>query len=79
MDQVLLTIGGSTADLDRLTGATIVADLDVTGLPAGSSTEVPVTVVLPAGLTLVTSSPATVTVTVVASAIIGPTPAPSGG
>jgi len=79
VDQVLLTIGGSTADLDRLTGATIVADLDVTGLPAGSSTEVPVTVVLPAGLTLVTSSPPTVTVTVVASAFIGPTPAPSGG
>jgi YbbR domain-containing protein len=79
VDQVLLTIGGSTADLDRLTGATIVADLDVSGLLAGSSTEVPVTVVLPAGLTLVSSSPPTVTVTVVASATIGPTPAPSGG
>ena len=79
VDQVLLTIGGSTADLDRLTGATIVADLDVTGLPAGSSTEVPVTVVLPAGLTLVASSPPTVTVTVVASATVGPSPGPSGG
>ncbi len=76
-DRVLLTIGGSTADLDRLSGATIVADLDVSGLPVG--TEVPVTVALPTGLTLVTSSPPSVTVVVGEPAAPGPSPAPSGG
>ena len=36
IDRVLVTIGGSTADLDRLSGATLVVmDLDVTGLKAG--------------------------------------------
>jgi YbbR domain-containing protein len=78
-DRVLLTIGGSTADLDRLSGATIVADLDVSDLLAGSTTPVPVTVVLPAGLTLVTSNPPTVSVEVVAPASVGASPAPSGG
>ena len=60
-------------------GATIVADLDVSDLIAGSTTEVPVTVVLPAGLTLVTSNPPTVSVEVVAPASVGASPAPSGG
>jgi len=78
-DRVLLTIGGSTADLDRLSGATIVAMLDVSDLIAGSSTPVPVTVDLPAGLTLVTSNPPTVSVEVVAPASIGSSPTPSGG
>ena len=78
-DRVLLTIGGSTADLDRLSGATIVAILDVSDLIAGSSTPVPVTVDLPAGLTLVTSNPPTVSVEVVAPASIGSSPTPSGG
>jgi YbbR domain-containing protein len=78
-DRVILTIGGSTADLDRLSGATIVADLDVADLTAGSVTEVTVTVVLPAGLTLVTSNPPTVSVEVVASAPVGGSPSPSGG
>ena len=78
-DRVLLTIGGSTADLDRLSGATIVAILDVSDLIAGSTTEVPVTVDLPAGLTLVTSNPPTVSVEVVAPASIEASPAPSGG
>lgn len=78
-DRVLLTIGGSTADLDRLTGATIVADLDVSGLLAGATADLPVTVALPTGLTLVTSSPPTVTVEVAAPAASGASPAPSGG
>lgn len=78
-DRVLLTIGGSTADLDRLSGATIVAELDVFGLIAGSTTEVTVTVDLPAGLTLVTATPPTVTVAVVAPAAVPSSPAPSGG
>ena len=77
-DRVLLTIGGSTADLDRLSGATIVADLDVSGLPVGTA-DVPVTVVLPTGLTLVTSSPPSVTVEVGEPTTTGSSPAPSGG
>ena len=52
IDRVLLTIGGSTADLDRLSGATMVATLDVTGLRAGVH-QVPVTANLPTGTTLV--------------------------
>jgi YbbR domain-containing protein len=78
-DRVLLTIGGSTADLDRLSGATILADLDVSGLLAGATADLPVTVALPTGLTLVTSSPPTVTVVVAAPAASGASPAPSGG
>lgn len=78
-DRVLLTIGGSTADLDRLSGATIVAILNVADLVAGSPTNVPVTVDLPAGLTLVTSNPPTVSVEVVAPASVEASPAPSGG
>ena len=34
-DRVLLTLGGSVADLDRLEGSTLVATLDVTGPRAG--------------------------------------------
>jgi YbbR domain-containing protein len=78
-DRVLLTIGGSTADLDRLSGASIVAELDVSDLIPGSTTVVTVTVDLPAGLTLVTSTPPTVTVVVVAPAAVPSSPAPSGG
>ena len=73
-DRVLVTIGGSTADLDRLSGATLVMDLDVAGLKIGVH-EVPVTAILPAGTTLVAASPATVTVTISAAAA---SPAPSG-
>jgi YbbR domain-containing protein len=64
-DRVLVTIGGSVADLDRLDGATLVADLDVGDLRPGT-TDVPVTMDLPEGLTLVSANPATVPVTVTA-------------
>ena len=83
-DRVLVTIGGSTADLDRLVGATLVMDLDVTGLKAGVH-EVPVTANLPTGTTVVSVTPATVTVTISdagASPSPGsapPSPSPSGG
>jgi hypothetical protein len=73
---VLITVGGSTADLDRLAGGTLVADLDVTGLDAGSH-DVPVTADLPAGVTLVGASPANVTVTVRAPGPASPTPTPT--
>ena len=87
-DRVLVTIGGSTADLDRLSGATLVVDLDVAGLKPGVH-QVPVTANLPAGTTLVAASPATVTVTIseppAASPVASPatsssaSPAASGG
>ena len=59
------------ADLDRLNGATLVVDLDVSGLKPGT-TDVPVTIDLPPGLTLVSASPPKVAVTVTA-----PPPSPS--
>ncbi len=70
-DGILVTVGGSVADLDRLSGSTLVVDLDVTGLEPGSQL-VPVTLDLPAGLTLVSASPPNVVVT-----IVGPPPSPS--
>jgi YbbR domain-containing protein len=91
VDRVLVTIGGSTADLDRLSASALVVDLDVTGLKAGVH-DVPVTANLPAGTTLVAASPANVTVTInnvaapasasppASEAPSGaPSPSPSGG
>jgi YbbR domain-containing protein len=87
VDRVILTVGGSSADLDRLSGATIVANLDVTGLRPGTK-DVPVTVQLRAGTTLVAASPTTVSVTISAAPASvapsasppgSPSPAPSGG
>lgn len=79
VDRVLLTIGGSTADLDRLSGASLVATLDVAGLKAGVH-EVPVTANLPAGTTLVAADPAKVTVTVTDLGPAAPvSPQPSAG
>ncbi len=75
-DQILITVGGSVADLDRLSGATLVVDLDVTGLGAGTES-VPATLDLPAGTTLVSASPSNVDVTITATTA-SPSPA-SGG
>ena len=72
VDRVLITVGGSTAELDRLIGATLAADLDVSTLGPGTS-NVTVTAALPAGVTLVAASPPQVQVTVTARS----TPAPS--
>jgi YbbR domain-containing protein len=76
--QILATIGGSTADLDRLEGRTFTVLADVTGLEEGEH-DVAITVNLPAGLALVSSSPATIRVTVTLAALPNPTasPAPS--
>lgn len=71
-DRVLVTIGGSVADLDRLQGSVVVMDLAVGQLEPGT-TEVPVTAALPTGLTIVSVSPPTVAVTMVAP----PSPSPS--
>jgi YbbR domain-containing protein len=85
VDRVLVTIGGSIAELDRLTGGALVAILDVAELDVGA-TQVPVAMDLPSGLSLVASSPESVrvVVTVAASpppsqppAAATPTPAPS--
>ncbi len=67
-DRVLLTLGGSIADLGRLSGATLVADLDVTSLVVGT-TQVTVTIDLPSGVALVAASPRQVAVTVTALAV----------
>jgi YbbR domain-containing protein len=78
-DRILLTIGGSVADLDRLSGTALVVDLDVTGLGPGSET-VPVRLDLPNGATLVSASPSTVGVTITGpEPTPTPSPTPSGG
>ena len=81
-DRVIVTIGGSSADLDRLAGSALVVDLDVTGLGPGT-VDVPVSVDLPTGPALVASNPSTVSVTIRAtgtpSASPGPTPSAAAG
>jgi YbbR domain-containing protein len=73
-DRVLLTLGGSVADLDRLQGASLLALLDVADLDPGT-TSVAVTTDLPAGIAFVTASPDRVAVTV----SIPPSPSPAAG
>jgi len=63
VEHVLVTIGGSVADLDRLSGATLVVTLDVTGLDVGTY-QVSVGANLITGLTLIGASPNPVTVTI---------------
>jgi YbbR domain-containing protein len=63
VDRVLITVGGSVADLDRLIASTLVVDLDVSALGLGTS-QVAATANLPAGVTLVAASPPRVAVTV---------------
>jgi YbbR domain-containing protein len=72
-DRVLVTIGGSVADLDRLSGAELAVTLDVSGLEDGPH-EVGVGANLTTGLTLVGASPDPVTVTITASATASPAP-----
>ena len=74
IDWVLITVGGSPADLDRIIGATLAVDLDVAALGPGKA-DVTVVADLPAGVTLVTANPPKVTVTVAAL----PSSAPSSG
>jgi YbbR domain-containing protein len=62
-DRVLIVIGGSIADLDRLSGADLFVTLDVTGLDSGVH-EVGVGANLLTGLTLVGASPDPVIVTI---------------
>ena len=55
-DRVVVTIGGSVADLDRLSGVDLVLNVDVTGLDVGTHS-VPVSANLATGLTLIAASP----------------------
>jgi YbbR domain-containing protein len=76
-DHVLVTIGGSIADLDRLSGVSLVLTADVTGLDPGTHS-VPVSANLATGLTLVGASPNPVEVTVSSPATAPPaSPVPS--
>ncbi len=70
-DRVVVTIGGSVVDLNRLTGASLVLSLDVTGLGDGDHKVVPTTN-LTTGLSLLGVSPSPIVVTISA-----PTPSPS--
>ncbi len=63
VDSVLLTLFGSTADLDLLGSSSLVVGLNVAGLDPGDH-EVTVVPNIPSGVEVVTISPATVTVTV---------------
>jgi YbbR domain-containing protein len=72
-DRVLVTIGGSVPDLDRLSATNLVLTLDVTGLDPGTH-DVTATANLTTGLTLLGASPNPVTVTVSSP---GASPAPS--
>ena len=62
-DQVLVTLGGSIAQLDGLEGRSFSVQAAVGGLEPGRH-EVAVVANLPAGLTLVSASPPSVVVTV---------------
>lgn len=75
-DHILVTIGGSVADLDRLSGVDLVLTADVTGLGAGTHT-VAVSANLATGLTLLGASPNPVEVIVSSAATPGPSPGAS--
>ena len=72
-NSVVVTIGGSIADLEKVSGASLVLGLDVTGLDVGAHAVTP-TASLAGGLTLLGVSPSPVTVTITATPA---TPAPS--
>lgn len=76
VDRVLLTLGGSVADLDRLQGRTLVGRLDVAAIEPGTG-DARVTVELPAGVALVAASPESVTVRVTGPAAAAPVSSPS--
>ncbi len=75
-DQVLMTLYGSVADLDRLSSAPIVVGLNVAGLAPGTH-NVPVVPSLPSGVTVASMSPRSVTVTITAPPSPSPTPTPA--
>ncbi|MEO5919056.1 MAG: CdaR family protein [Candidatus Limnocylindrales bacterium] len=74
-DRVLVTIGGSVAELNRLSGSSLALTLDVTGLDVGLH-DVKVSANLLTGLTLVGASPNPISVTITLPPP-GPSPSPS--
>ena len=74
--QVLLTVFGSTADLDRLGASPIVISVDVGGLEPGTH-EVPVVPTLDSVFTVAAVSPETITVTVSPKPTPTPPPTPT--
>jgi YbbR domain-containing protein len=70
----VVTIGGSPADLDRLSGSALSLTADVTGLDSGTH-QVNLSISLQSGLSVIAIRPAAVTVTVGDA----PTASPSGG
>ena len=72
-DRVIVTLGGSIAELDRLSGTNIVLSVDVAGLGVGTHS-VTATANLTTGLTLISASPNPIDVIVSTPAA---TPAPS--
>lgn len=75
-DRVLVTIGGSVADLDRLSATTFTVAVSVGGRGVGTY-DLPVTANLAAGLTLVAVSPASVSVTIAGPPPPSPSPTPT--
>jgi YbbR domain-containing protein len=76
--QATITIGGSTADLDRLNGATLSLTANVADLEPGTQT-VPLAIPLQAGLSIIAISPPSVIVTVSVPASSPVVPSGSGG
>ena len=76
--EATLTIGGSSADLDRLNGGTLSLTANVADLEPGTHT-VPLTIQLQGGLSVVAISPPNVIVTVSVPAGSPPAASPSGG
>jgi len=75
-NQILVTLGGSVADLDRIAGQAFEVQVEVGGLEPGKH-DVKIVANLPAGLALVGASPPTIVVTVaVAPTTVGPSPSP---
>jgi YbbR domain-containing protein len=74
-NQVLMTLYGSVADLDRLSSAPLVVGLNVAGLAPGKH-DVPVVPSLPSGVTVASLSPRSVTVTITAPPSPSPTATP---
>ena len=73
---VLLTLYGSTADLDRLGSSPIVISLNVADLEPGRQPRSPVVPSLPSAVTVAAISPETVTVTVAERPTPTPVPTP---
>jgi YbbR domain-containing protein len=76
VEQALVTIGGSPVDLDNLVGATLNLSGNVADLGVGAH-QVPLTITVQAGLSVVAITPATVTVTIGEASAGSPSAAPS--